>query len=155
MNGRYFSQRDLNFIHSVNAELTGDIIQTLVIIHKIVADATKINIYGESDPSTGKIFYPGVPMTCHIKRENIDTPTENFGPDRKQNVKFAFREKMLKEINLYPEVGDVIIFNERYYEVDGVDQEQFLGGIPEKSLSIVCNTHYTRLSKLSIFERQG
>lgn len=152
--GRYYSRRDLNFINSINAELMGDIIQTLVIIHKLAAGETKVNIYGESDPNVGKMFYPGVSATAFIDRKDIETPTDDFGTDRKQIVQFGFREKLLKELNLYPESGDIILFNERYHEIDNVVQEQFLGGIDDKSHSIVVDTHYSRLSKLSIFERQ-
>ena len=145
----------MRLINSFNAELMGDIIQTLVIIHKLVPDAIQVNIYGESSPKTGKVFYPGVPMTALIKRETIETPADEFGTDRTQVVKFAMREEMLKQVNLYPENGDIIVFNERYHEIDNVAQEQFVGGVDDKSLSIVCDTHYSRLSKLSMFERQG
>lgn len=153
--GRYFSPRDMRFINSINAELMGDIIQTLVIIHKMVPQEIQVNQYGESSPQTGKVFYPGVPMTAFIKRETIETPADEFGTDRKQVVKFAMREEMLKMVNLYPENGDIIVFNERYHEIDNVAQEQFLGGVDDKSWSIVCDTHYTRLSKISLFDRQG
>jgi hypothetical protein len=40
------------------------------------------------------------------------------------------------------------------YEIDNVVQEQFLGGQPDKSWSLIVNTHYTRLSKLNLVERQ-
>lgn len=153
MYGRFYSPRDLRLINSVNAELMGEVIQTLVIIHKLVPDQIKVNIYGESDPRTGKVFYPGVPMTALIDRSEIETPTDEFGTDRRQIVQFRFREKMLKEVNLYPENGDIIIFNERYHEIDNVIQEMFLGGIDSKSHAIICDTHYARLSKLSIFNR--
>jgi len=153
--GRYYSTRDLKFINSVNSELMGDIIQTLVIIHKMVPEATQVNVYGESSPKTGKVFYPGVPITALIDRRTIETPTDEFGTDRKQIVQFRFRENMLKEVNLYPETGDIVVFNERYHEIDNIEQEQFLGGIDDKSHSIIVDTHYSRLSKLSIFERQG
>jgi hypothetical protein len=155
MYGRYFSNRDLRLINSVNAELTGDVIQTLVIIHKMIPEEIKINIYGESDPNTGKVFYPGVAITAYIDRQTIETPASEFGTDRKQPVVFSFRENVLKQVNLFPESGDIIIFNERYHEIDNVEQEQFLGGIDDKSHSIICSTHYSRLSKLSIFQRQG
>ena len=42
----------------------------------------------------------------------------------------------------------------RYHEIDNIVQEQFLGGISDKSLSIIVNTHYARLSKLSLVNRQ-
>jgi len=59
LRGRYFSARDINFINSINAELMGDIIETLVTVFKIAASETKVNLYGESAPSEGKTFYPG------------------------------------------------------------------------------------------------
>ena len=152
--GRFFSARDLKFIASINGELMGDIIQTEVLLYKICATETKTNVYGESDPQSGKIFYPGVECTCLIDRADIDTTYDQFGPDRNQAVVFKFREDNLKLVNLYPEIGDIIEFNKRYHECDNVVQEQFLGGISDKSFSIICNTHYSRLSKLSLVERQ-
>jgi len=152
--GRYFSVRDLKVIQSFNAELMGDIIQTEVNIFKMCADQTKINVYGESSPESGKMYYPGVECTCLIDRADIDTAYDEFGPDRNQTVVFKFREDNLKLVNLYPEVGDIVEFNKRYHEIDNVVQEQFLGGQPDKSLSIIVNTHYARLSKLSLVERQ-
>jgi len=47
LRGRYFSARDINFINSINAELMGDIIETLVTVFKIAASETKVNLYGE------------------------------------------------------------------------------------------------------------
>ena len=49
----------------------------------------------------------------------------------------------------------MIKFNNRFHEVDNVVQEQFLGGIEDKSHSIITNTHYSRLSKLNFVERQS
>jgi hypothetical protein len=152
--GRYFSVRDLKLVNSFNGELMGDVIQTEILIYKMAPSQMATNIYGESSPSTGKLFYPGVEVTCLIDRADIDTTYDDFGPDRNQTVVFKFRENMLKLVNLYPEVGDIVRFNERYHEVDNVVQEQFLGGIEDKSHSIIVNTHYSRLSKLSFVERQ-
>lgn len=152
--GRYFSARDMKLVNSFNAELLGDIVQTLVIVYKIAPSQTTTNIYGEASPETGKFFYTGIECTTWIAREDILTEDADFGPDRKQDVAFRFREFDLQLINIYPEVGDIIKFNNRYHEIDNVVQEQFLGGIAEKSLSIIVNTHYTRLSKINTVVRQ-
>jgi hypothetical protein len=152
--GRWMSERDMRFIHSINAELLGEMIQTEVFLYKLAPDITNTNIYGESKPEEGKMFYPGIEMTCHIDRAEIGTEQDDFGPTRKQDVVFKFREKMLRLVNFFPEVGDIIEFNARYHEIDNVVQEQFLGGIPEKSFSIIVNTHYSRLSKLNVVKRQ-
>lgn len=152
--GRWFSERDMRFINSINSELMGDMIQTAVLMFKMAADKTQTNLYGESDPATGKMFYPGVEITAIIDKADIDTPYDEFGPDRNQTVVFKFRESMLKLVNIYPEVGDIIQFNNQYFECDNVVQQQFLGGQPDKSFSIIVNTHYSRLSKLNLVERQ-
>lgn len=144
----------MRVINSFNGELMGDIIQTEILIYKMAPSEMKSNIYGESSAEVGKLYYPGVEATCLIDRADIDTSYDEFGPDRNQSVVFKFRENMLKLVNVYPEIGDIIRFNERYHEIDNVVQEQFLGGIEDKSHSIIVNTHYARLSKLSFVERQ-
>lgn len=155
LKGRYFSERDMNFINSINAELMSDIIQTEVTVFKMAADVTTTNIYGENKASEGKTYYPGIEITAIIDRAEIATDTDDFGPNRKQNVVFKFREKMLRAINFFPQVGDLVLFNERYHEIDNVVQEQFLGGIDDKSFSIIVNTHYSRLSAVDLVVRQS
>jgi hypothetical protein len=153
--GRFFSERDMRVQNSINAELMGDIIQTEVMIFKVCVDNTKVNVYGEADQQSGGLtFFPGVEITALVQREDITTEYSEFGPDRKQDVVFKMREDMLKLINLFPQVGDVILFNSRYHEIDNVVQEQFRGGIADKSLSIIVNTHYSKLSKLNLVNRQ-
>jgi hypothetical protein len=152
--GRFFSSRDLKVINSFNGELMGDVIQTEVLIFKVSAELTRVNVYGEADSTTGIQFYPGKEITALIQRDDISTEHGNFGSTRKQDVVFKFRENMLKEIDLFPENGDIIFFNGRYHEIDNVIQEQLLGGQSEKSHSIICNTHYSKLNKLNIVARQ-
>ena len=114
-----------------------------------------VNIYGESSSEKGKVFYPGINLTALIQREDITTDgSQGYGPDRKQDIVYRFRERDCIITNFFPEIGDLVLYNERYYEIDNVVQEQFLGGHPDKSLSLIVNTHYTRLSKLNLVERQ-
>jgi hypothetical protein len=151
--GRYFSDRDRNLVGQINAELMGDIVQNVVLLYKLVIENVTTNIYGEVSQETGKIYYPGVEMTAFIERADENTEGDNFGPDRSQDLVFRFREKMLQTVNFFPEIGDIILFNERYYEINNTIQNQFLAGVPEKSHSIICNGHYTRLSKINIYNR--
>lgn len=151
--GRFFSERDLRLINSINAEFMGDILEAYVICFKIAAAHTSVNIYGESSPAEGKSFYAGVELTALTERSDPSTEDEGFGPDREQGTIFKFRENTCRDANYYPEVGDVILFNNKYFEINNIVREQLLGGQPEKSHSIICNAHYTRLSKLNIIER--
>lgn len=154
LHGKWFSERDMRFMQSINAEYMGDVIQCTVELFKICPTATPTNVYGESDPSVGKMYYPGITATCLIDKEDIRAEYNEYGVDKEQPVEFRFREKLLKGLNFYPQEGDLILYNERYYECDSIIQEHFVGNIPEKSWSIVCRTHYTRLSRISLVERQ-
>lgn len=153
LKGRYFSQRDLNLINSFNAELMGNIVEDLVTVFKVAPNETLTNIYGETSPSTGKWYEPGILISCFTERPDMTTDYDDFGPNREQTHAFKLREKMCIQLNFYPEIGDICYWNNRYYEVDNIVQEQLLGGQEDKSHSIIMNTHYTKLSTLNIVPR--
>lgn len=153
--GRWFSERDIAFFNGINEELLGDVIQTVVMVFKVCPTATQVNIYGESDPKTGKQYFTPVEFTCLVDRADMTTEADDFGPDRKQNVAFKFMEKDLQNANLFPQTGDLVLFNEMFHEITDVVQQQLLGGQPEKSFSIIVNTNYTTLAKVDIVERQS
>ena len=155
LKGRYFSQRDLNLINSLNGELMGDIIENLIQVFKIAPNETKTNMYGETSAETGKWYLPAIQISALIERSEMTAEYDDFGPTRKQDHVFKMREKMLQLVNFYPEIGDIILWNDRYYEIDNVVQEQLLGGISEKSHSKICNGHYTKLASLNVLERNN
>ena len=153
LRGRYFSQRDLNLVNSLNAELMGDIVEVLIQVFKISPTETKTNIYGETAAETGKWYMPAIQISSLVERADMTAEYDDFGPSRNQDYIFKMREKMLKQVNFYPEIGDIVFFNDRYYEIDNVVQEQLLGGQPDKSHSIICNGHYTKITSLNVLER--
>ena len=148
--GRYFSARDLNLIHSFNSELLSDIIQSIVKIYKVAANDTETNIYGEATSGVGKHYYPAVDVESLIEFTDETTVYEGFGPDRVKIIRFKFNERFMKQINLYPEIGDIIFWDNLFFEVGNTDQSQYIGGQADKQLSIICDTFLTRLSGLTI-----
>jgi hypothetical protein len=60
---------------------------------------------------------------------------------------------MCEEKNSYPEVGDVIYFDDSYYEIDNTTETQYSGGLPKNNFSIVCTTFMVSKSTLNIEER--
>lgn len=153
LKGRYFSARDLRMVAQFNAELMGDIIENIVQIYKICPNETKTNMYGETSAESGKWYYPAIQISALVERAEMAAEYDDFGPNRTQDYVFKMRENALKDLGFYPEIGDIVFFNDRYYEVDNVVQEQLLGGQPDKSHSIICNTHYTKYTSLNILER--
>jgi hypothetical protein len=111
---------------------------------------TKVNLYGES---INKTWYPGVELYGLINKEAETANYEGFGSDTSQNIEFRLDRWMCEEKNTYPEIGDVILFDNSYYEIDNTNEIQFVGGQPKNNFSIVCSTFMIRKSTLNIQER--
>ena len=67
---------------------------------------------------------------------------------------FFQRENLASgSLNFYPEIGDIVDWNDHYWEVNGVTEPQLLHGHPNYSHTIKTTAHRSRLSSLQIEER--
>ena len=137
-------------MNSLNGELLSDIIEQVVVIFKINAQETQPNVYGEA---IDKIYFPGVETGCLVETDPESTIYEGFGPDVKKGTIFKFHQKLCELKNIYPQVGDIVEWENAYFEISNVIENQFLGGQPEKNYSLVCNAHLTRQSRINLTER--
>lgn len=151
--GRFFSETDLRLINHLSAELMSDIVQITIVLFKVSPNDTKTNIYGESSTDEGKTYFPGVEISAFIEDDDISSDDVNYGPDRKQDRVFKIRERAAKQVNFVPEIGDLVLFNGRYHEIDNIVREQLLGGQPDKSHSFILNTHYSRLTNIQVMSQ--
>ena len=55
--------------------------------------------------------------------------------------------------DVYPQVGDIVLWENAYFEISNIVENQYLGGQPEKNYSLISNAHMSRISKLNIVER--
>ena len=155
MAGRYYPQKDIDTFDKFNKELVGDlytskdgIINQEVIIYKISAQDTEVNMYGET--SRGKVFKPGVQVACLIDAEDQTTTTDEFGPDVQQNVLFSFLRQSLVDISYVVEIGDVVDWNSGYWEISSISENQLVGGQTDYNHSVICNAFLVRISNLNI-----
>ena len=157
--------RDISLFHSLNNELIKYIIQTEIAYYKFALEKTKVNVYGEAP---GKNYYEPMKIACLIDREDQAWSSDDFGSDVNQAHKFSFLKQELKDINLIPEVGDIILFRNNFFEVDGkIENQLILGRDPDyaiskettnfgDSFSIIINTHISRVEKLNLIPlREG
>jgi len=125
--------RDINLFHTVNSELINDIIQTEIGYYKFVLERTTANVYGEA---MGKVFYEPVRIAGLINRQDQSWSTDDFGSDVGQIVNFNFLKEELRVLNLIPEVGDIILYRNNFYEVDTKTENQLiLGRDPDYAIS--------------------
>jgi hypothetical protein len=153
------STRDVNLMKSVSREFMEDIVSQQVGYYKIMLDKTKANLYGES---ANKYYVGPVLVYCLIARQDFGVNQEQFGRDVNRPVDFRFLRDHLVDANIYPEVGDVIMYNELYYLVDNVNENQLIVGKDNayaystglenygSSYSIILNTHYASGESLGI-----
>ena len=147
---KFLQTRDIEFFKSIARELVDDVVQNTIVLFKINMNETKVNIYGES---LNKTWYPGVQVYALIDKEPESTRYEGFGSDRDQNVTFKLDRWMLEEKGIYPEVGDIINWNEGYFEIDNTNEVQMVGGQSYNNFSIVCETFMVSKSNLNIEEK--
>jgi hypothetical protein len=147
---KFISDRDVEFFKSIARELVDDVVQNIITLFKINLNETKVNIYGEA---MNKTWMPGVNLYALVDKEAETTRYEGFGSDTDQSIIFKVDRFKCEEINVYPEIGDVILYNNSYFEIDNTDEVQFAGGQPYNSFSIVISAFMVSKSNLNIEER--
>jgi hypothetical protein len=126
-------------------------------------------MYGEA--STGRNFADPVLLYALIATSQFEYPVSDFGADFKWNVTYKFLRDDLVDANVYPDIGDIIMFQNGYWEIDNVSTAQFfVGKDPEYpytdgngnnpyetdlnefgySVSVIYNAHYTPSDKVNI-----
>ena len=66
---------------------------------------------------------------------------------------FKVDRQLCEERNAYPEIGDVIYYDDSYYEIDNTNEIQFIAGSPDNNWSIVISTFQVSKSNLNIEKR--
>jgi hypothetical protein len=164
----FVRNRDGNFLKGINKEILWDIITQQCVYYKYDLNKTKTNIYGEVINGERYLLDPVI-LNCLIKRPPTTQPESEIGVDFIKQINFAFFKDDLINNKLVPEVGDIIMYYESYYEVDNVITNQFWGGKDPQypynenplnpgleefgySISIICETHLTPSDKVGIIK---
>lgn len=153
------SQRDFSLFVGINRELLSDVIEQEILYYKFSLEQTQVNIYGEG---MEKVFWEPVKLNCLITRGDQVNNVDDFGPDLTRDSSFAFLREDLTLVNVVPEVGDIILWHENYYEVDNTTENQLFLGKDDSynftqygsnfgaSISIICQAHITRADKVGL-----
>ena len=157
--------RDVSLFRTLNNELLKDIIQTEIAYYKFALEQTATNVYGEAP---GKNYYEPLKIACLIDRSDQAWSSDDFGSDINQSINFKFLKQELRDINLTPEVGDLLLFRNNFYEVDSrIENQLVMGRDPDyaiseetvdfgDSFSVLVNTHISRVEKLNLISlREG
>ena len=97
-----------------------------------------------------------------ITRGDQVITTDDFGPDLSREASFALLRQDLEDVSVVPEVGDIINWQEDYYIVDTVRENQLFLGRDKSynltdygsrfgtSVSLILDCHQTRREQTGI-----
>ena len=118
--------RDISLFRTVNRELIGNIISQEVVFYKCNLTETKINMYGET--TTGRSFFEPMLLNALIEVGDQTAPIQDDMVGFNWPLTFKFLRDDLVDANLHPEVGDIIQYQNGYWEVDNTNATQFFMG---------------------------
>ena len=119
-------QRDVSLVRHLNREVMGNVITQQAAFYQFKLEETKVNIYGEA---AGEKFYNGPFLfNCLIDRGAREYPENAEGIQFEQSINFYFLRDDLFDANVVPDVGDIILYQEGYYGVQGTIANQYWSG---------------------------
>ena len=148
----FIPQKEMDLINSMNEELIDEIVGQSVDIYKVDVDETDMNMYGESDT---KYFKVGFRVNFLILYNEPEIIQDEFGADNNASIEMYFQRENLASgsLNFYPEIGDIVDWNDYYWEINGTTEPQLFAVHPNYSHQIKATAHRSRLSSLQIEER--
>ena len=161
----FTTQRDISLFRHLNRELLWDIITQQCVYYQFKTGNTKVNMYGEA--AGAKYYGEPVLLNMLVDRGDNTSPTGDFGVDYDRPMTFKFFRDDLVDANVVPDVGDIIMWYEGFWEVENTNANQlFVGKDPAypynpnplnpglenygSNLSIMCVCHYVPADKVQI-----
>jgi hypothetical protein len=153
------TRRDIGTFTGISRELLENVVSQTCGYYKVSLTDTEVNVYGEGQE---KYFIGPVLINCLIERGDFVFKKEDFGVDVDRPITFRFMKYHLIQANVVPEVGDAILYNESFYQVDGANENQYIVGKDNDysyqdglenfgdSYSIIVTTHLTSPDILGI-----
>ena len=161
----FSGKRDRLLVRHLNRELLHRFISIECALYKLALPEMEINIYNESSK---KVYYNPVRLFCLVNKDDAAFNDIDTGLDTTQTLQFKFLRDDLKDVDVVLTEGDILKYDERFYEIDNVRQQQYWMGRNNETLpievegrsdssfgyniSIIAETHLTRVSQLNLVE---
>jgi len=163
--------RDISLFRYINRELMRNIISQQVVLYKVNLNETKSNIYGEA--SSKRVYNEPVLLYALIERGDQTAPVSDLGVGFNWPVTFRFLRDDLVDANIMLEIGDIVMWNDGYWEIDNENMNQlYAGKDPDYdyfddtetnpletdlrafgyNVSVICTAHYVPSDKIGIIK---
>ena len=169
----YGQMRDISMFRFVNRELMHKIISQQVVLYKCNTVQTITNIYGEA--SQGRVFQEPILLFALVDIGDQSAPIRDNLVGFSWPVTFNFLRDDLVEANVVPQIGDFIMWDDGYWEIDNnVEAQYFVGKNPDYpyldadgnnpyetdlgefgyNVSLICQAHYVPADRVNIINQR-
>ena len=143
----YFSDIDVKTLKNISEQLVQNIMDVEVLYFKLNPQKMESNIYGQAKKKTVS-YYPGILIKCLVFHNPHDIGYQNVYT-YKDYTTFKFLNSTLQKHNLYPEIGDVIEWDNLFWEITKITQQQLIGNRTDLEWSKICQTIVLSNSKVN------
>jgi len=158
------SARDASLVRHLNRELINELIDMEIGFYKLSPTDSRINIYDETE---NKVYFQRMAINCIIRKDEKSYTADESGYDQTRSGEFAFFRDDLKNKNIIVEEGDVIEYDNEFYEIDSTSSSKYFGGRNPSTdlgfvrslrdefglnIQVIASAHVTRRNRLNIQE---
>ncbi len=143
----YYPETDVNTLKGISEQLVQRVMDVQVLLFKVNPQKMESNIYGQTKKKVFN-YYPGIFIKClvfHNPHELSYDTTYNY----KDYTTFKFLISSLQKLNVYPEIGDVIQWDNLFWEITKITQQQLIGNRTDLEWSRICETTVLANSKVN------
>ena len=153
------SLRDISTFKGITRELVENVVSQQIGYYKYQLNDSTVNVYGEG---VTRYFIGPVLINCLIERGDYNSVIKDQVIDIDRMMTFRFFRDHLIDANIVCEVGDILMYNESYYAVENVNENQLILGKDNDysyssglenfgtSYSVILTTHYTSADRIGI-----
>ncbi len=159
----FTSRKDSGFLKGINRELLHKVISNEIALYQISIEKSQKNIYQES---TSKVYNQPVRLFALIRVEDKASNDSEYGVNFTKLLTVGFAKDDLRDKNLYLYAGDIIEYDNSYFEINVVKDSTnyWAGKNPNSSIgiendgwpvsgydhSIMCECNLTNVSNLNL-----
>lgn len=133
----YTLSKDIDFLKGVTKELIERVISTEIILYKISTRNSAVNIYGEMD---NKVYETPVRLFAMIRSESKQGSAEEHVITYGKDIKVSFAKQELIDKDVVIEVGDIIYYDNKHFEIGLVSNSKYWSGRnPETAVGVELN----------------
>jgi hypothetical protein len=146
--GRYITPRTAYYIKHQTQELINIMGQSIILL-KPILNVVEEDEYGKLyKESSTKVYHAPVEIKCIV--QIMDKTSETFEDtviEQKTRLTANIMRERLKTLNVYPNYGDIIIYQRLFFEIDDINDAPMLHGSPEYKYAVNIGAVQTRVDK--------